>query len=343
MQQVEEQATATTRRPSVELLLLALPMVAQFSSYVVLQFIDTYMLSVVGDLAATAAGQAGSIVWSIIAFGFGTLLLVNTLASQSFGRGEFKTCGRYLWQGMWFSVAFGAVTILTLPLAGNLFAAFGHEPALARLEAGYFQICVSFATFKLFSVATSQFLTAVNRPNVVMAATFAGVGANIAANYLLIYGKLGFPALGVAGAAWGTNVALIVELAIMWAFLLRSSVARTFNALDSRFDWSMFRTLLKLGAPSGLSTVAEVAAWSVFMVVVVGFFGTTTMAAQNYAFRFMMVSFMPAVGIGQAVTALVGRYIGRGEPSRAARRAHLGFVMVSIYMVSCGVLMVLLR
>lgn len=337
------QSLETQRRPSVELILLALPMIAQFSSYVVLQFTDTYMLSLVGDVAATAAGQAGSIVWSIVAFGFGTLLLVNTLASQSYGRKDFASCGRYLWQGLWFAAMYGTLALLALPFARRFFDAFGHEPALAQLEAQYFQICLSFAAIKLFSAATSQFLTAVNRPTVVMIATFAGVGANIVANYLLIYGKFGFPQLGVAGAAWGTNVALVVELAIMWAFIARSNIGRLYNAFDARFDGEMFRTLLKVGSPAGLSTVAEVAAWSTFMVVAVGTFGTTVMSAQNYAFRFMMVSFMPAVGIGQAVTALVGRYIGRGEHDQAARRAHLGFVVVSIYMVSCGALMILFR
>jgi len=336
-------AVAQERRPSVELTLLALPMIAQFSSYVVLQFIDTYMLSLVGDVAATAAGQAGSIVFSIIAFGFGTLLLVNTLASQSYGRQDRAACGRYLWQGMWFALGYGALAMLTMPFARPLFAAMGHEPALVELEATYFQICMSFAALKLVSIATSQFLTAVNRPTVVMVATFAAVATNVGANYLLIYGNFGFPKLGVAGAAWGTNIALVVELAIMWAFIVRSNIGTTYHAFDVAFKWPMFRTLLKVGSPAGLSTVAEVAAWSTFMIVAVGSFGTTVMSAQNYAFRFMMVSFMPAVGIGQAVTALVGRYIGRGEHDKAARRAHLGFVMVAIYMVTCGGLMVIFR
>jgi MATE family multidrug resistance protein len=79
------------------------------------------------------------------------------------------------------------------------------------------------------------------------------------------------------------------------------------------------------------------------MVWVIGLFGTMTMAAHIYAFRYMMVAFMPAVGIGSAVTALVGRYIGKGQPELAKRRAHLGFVMSAIYMVSVGVLMIVFR
>ena len=337
-------ASRHEHRPTVELLLLALPMIAQFSSYVVLQFIDTYMLSLVGDLAATAAGNSGGLVWSVVALGFGTLLIVNTLVSQSYGRGDHAECGRYLWQGVWFALGYGVLALLSIPFADNLFLAFGHEPALAALEADYFRICVWFCAVKLLTTACAQFLLAVNRPGIVLAATIASVLANIGANCVLIFGKLGFPAMGAAGAAWGTNVALVVELAFMvGAIALLPAIGRRYNCADWRPRRGHFAAILKVGLPAGGSTVAEVLAWSLFMVWVIGLFGTVTMAAHTYAFRFMMVSFMPAVGIGSAVTALVGRYIGAGKPYLAARRAHLGFVMSAAYMVAMGAGMVVFR
>src|SRR5204863_5330810 len=87
--------STTDRRPIVELLALALPTIAQMASYTVMQFADTYMLSRVGDAEATAAGQGGMVAFSLISFGVGVLLVVNTLVSQSFGRGELGACGRY--------------------------------------------------------------------------------------------------------------------------------------------------------------------------------------------------------------------------------------------------------
>src|SRR3954454_25314752 len=91
--------SATVKRPLVELLSLALPTIVQMTSYTVMQFTDTFMLSRVSDTAATAAAQAGMVEFSLLSFGVGTLLLVNTLVSQSYGRGDFRACGRYLWQG----------------------------------------------------------------------------------------------------------------------------------------------------------------------------------------------------------------------------------------------------
>jgi MATE family multidrug resistance protein len=96
-------------------------------------------------------------------------------------------------------------------------------------------------------------------------------------------------------------------------------------------------TLLKVGVPSGVQFASDILAWSLFSVWVMAPFGTDTMAANTFTFRFYSVSFMPAYGFSTAVTALVGRYIGRGEPEIALQRANLGFRFTSVYMLLCGI------
>src|SRR3954463_7219455 len=108
---------APAKAPLVELLALALPTIVQMTSYTVMQFTDTFMLSRVSDTAATAAAQAGMVGVSLLSCGGGVLLLVNTLVSQSYGRKDFAACGRFLWQGVWVSLAFGLVTLPIVPLA----------------------------------------------------------------------------------------------------------------------------------------------------------------------------------------------------------------------------------
>src|SRR5580698_7878786 len=101
------------RSPLSELLSLALPTVAQMASYTTMQFIDTWILSRLGNAPPTAAANAGILAFAPISFGMGTLVIVNTLVSQSFGRREFKQCGQYLWQGIWLGLVFG---LALLPL-----------------------------------------------------------------------------------------------------------------------------------------------------------------------------------------------------------------------------------
>src|SRR3954454_21951288 len=138
-------------RPVAELLGLALPTVAQMASYTVMQFIDTWMLAHYGDgvLSPTAAANSGILAFSVISLGMGALWVVNTLVSQSFGRKDYAACGRYLWQGVWFGIAFGIFVLPVLPFVGRLFTAAGHDADLARLETQYIQISLGASVLKL--------------------------------------------------------------------------------------------------------------------------------------------------------------------------------------------------
>lgn len=240
------------RSPVVEVLVLAGPTVAQMASYNVMQLIDTWMLAQLGTDAATTAANAGMIVFAALAVGLGVLSLVNSLVSQSFGRGDFVSCGRYLWQGLWFSLIF-AVLILPLGLLGApVFRAMGHSAHWVALEVDYLQIVLSMAVLKLGGFALAQFLLAINRPGAVFLATLGGVLLNIAVAWVLILGRLGVPSLGVVGAAWAQNMGVALETALLAAFVLRPRIARMFHVGQWRPRWGMFRTLLAVGLPAGL-------------------------------------------------------------------------------------------
>jgi MATE family multidrug resistance protein len=329
--------------PIVELLTLAAPTVAQMLSYTLMQFVDTLMLSRVGLTEATAGGNAGLFSFSVISLGVGVLFVVNTLASQSFGRREFAECGRFLWQGIWFALFASGFFVALIPAAEHVFVWMGHEPRLAADEGIYLRITLAGSVFKLLGVAFGQFLLATDRPGSVLLSTLAGVSVNALAAWMLIFGHGGMPRLGIAGSAWGQNIGVVVESAVLLWFILHGNGRRLYNVLDFALRREQMLTLLRIGIPSGVQIVADVLAWSLFGMWVMGQFGTAAMAAQTYMMRYMVVSFMPAFGVGTAVTALVGRYIGRGEPDVAAARARLGFTLTAIYMLTCGIVFYLGR
>ena len=343
---------STPKTPLAELLALAGPTVAQMASYTLMQFIDTWMLASWGEVLPTAAGQAGMVAWSVLCMGIGVLSVVNTLVSQNFGSGDLARCGRYLWLGVWFCVGYWLL-ILPLAWAGPaLFSAFGHEPSLVRLESAYLQIVVGAAVMKMVATAFSQFLLATDRPGAVFAASITGVGANIIAAALLIQPTawlrdvgqaLGIGPAGVVGAAWAQNIGVGVEMLALAGFAVRPKVARMFNVGDWRLRPDYFRRLLGLGTPAGLQFFGDMTSWTLFSVWVMAPFGTSVMAANQFMFRFMAVSFMPPLGVGMAVTALVGRYIGAGQPQTGEQRAHLAFRLTALYMLSCGLVFFLGR
>lgn len=332
-----ELETKLNRRPIVELLMLALPTVAQMASYTFMQFADRWMLAQVGDWEATAAGTAGLTYFCFLGFGFGVIMIVNTLVSQSFGREDYSATGQYLWQGIWFGMAFGLLTMVLYPLAPWIFQLMRHEPRMIGFETEYLRVVTLASCVKLVALAMGQFLLALHRPNIVFFATLVGVGGDLFSSWLLIYGHWGFPQMGVAGSAWGTNIGVAIELVVLGIYIAVPSFARKHNAGDFQFRWPMFRTLLKVGVPAGFQFICDITAWMIFMNVIVATFGTPALSANSFAFSYMHLCFMPAVGVAQAVTSLVGKYIGMGRHDLAARRAHLGFVVCAIYMVLAGI------
>ena len=315
------------------------------ASYTLMQFIDTWMLTHVGTRVnePTAGSNGGMLAFSVISLGMGTLWVVNTLVSQSFGRKDFAACGRYLWQGIWFSVAFSMLLLPALPFVSLVFKAAGHREELIRLETLYLQIMLGGSAMKLIGTACSQFLLAVDRPNAVMTSTIIGISANVVAAWAMIFGHFGFSRMGVAGSAWGQNVGVFVEMSCCIFFVTRPALRKTYNVRDWKPRLAALWTLLRVGIPSGVQLLAEVLAWSLFAIGVMSVFGTNVMAANTFIFRFMSVSFMPAYGISVAVTALVGRDLGKGDPDSARRRADLAFAVAAAYMLCCGLLFFLGR
>lgn len=329
------EAVLPVRSPLMELFHLAGPTVAQMASYTVMHFIDTLMLSRVSNASAAAAGTAGMFSFTLISFGFGVLLLVNTLVSQSYGKKDYPDCGRYMWQGLWWSIAYALLILPLIPLVPHIFSKLGHEQKLVDLEIIYFRIVVAASILKLAATAVGDFLLAINRPRAVLVAAITGVAFNTIAAWYMMLAPFG-PHWGVAGAATAHCIGMGVEFLILIGFVLRPQIRARFNVLDWRVRLHQMKLLLKLGTPSGLQTVTDVLAWSLFLSMVIGLFGTDAIAANNYMFRFMMVSFMPCFGLSAAVTALVGRYIGMGRPDLAEHRANLGFKVAAIYMIACG-------
>lgn len=320
----------------MEVIFLAAPTVAQMASYTIMQFIDTLMLSHVGVTEATAGANAGLFAFSVISFGMGVLFVVNTLVSQAYGRRDYSECGRYLWQGIWFSLGVAIFFVPVLLSARHIFSGMGHEPILSAQEGIYLRIVLSVSIIKLTGTAFAQFLLAVNRPQAVFAATIGGVAVNAVAAWAMLFGHFGLPRMGVAGAAWAQNIGVAVEACLLIYFATREPGRSRYSVMDWKLRLTEMRKLIEVGVPSGVQIVADVLAWSLFSMWVMGQYGTRAMAANTYMMRYMVVSFMPAFGVATAVTALVGRYIGRGEPDTAARRATLGFRLTAFYMMSCG-------
>jgi len=320
-----------------EVVRMAIPTVLNTVSVTVMQFVDGWMVSHVSKeaLSAQFIGAVSSFV--PISFFFGVFVCVSTYASQNLGAGKPQRSAVYGWHGLWVAWMAAALLAPLILLAPRILGQFGHAPHVTYLETRYFQIMIGGVVFALSSRALGQWFIGVHRPHINVIAGVAANGVNVLANWVLIFGKFGFPALGLIGAGIGTVLGFFVEAVILGTVFLLNGAGREFNVWQALgFRWAAVKDLFRLGAPIGGMFVGEVLMWAIFMGHIIGGFGTASLAAAAILNRYWHLCFMPAIGVGSAIQAIVGRYCGAGRPKLARRRAYAGLILIEAYMVTVG-------
>ncbi len=319
---------------------MAIPVVITTSSRALMDIADYIMITCLGSDEAQAAILPGQMVmWVYIVLGMGIVSLVSTFASQSLGRKQYRECSTYAWQGLYIAAVAGVIAVVLRPFLPVLIAAIGHEPAVQELERAYTRVALLTAGPTIAANALGWFFVGIHRPWTTMWSVIEANAVNVVVSVVLIFGYLGFEPMGIVGAAWGT-LAGVSYRAVRLAFSLVSpSMERVYA---SRHTWrpsgTKLRQLLRAGLPCGAHWVSEVLAWSVFVTVLVGTrFGTAHLVATNTAWQYLRMSFMPTVGVGQALTALVGKSIGAGDPQRAIRETRFAMIITLAYMGALSV------
>ena len=314
------------------LLVLAAPVIASMISRTVMSFVDFIMVSQLGTEAQAAIMPAGILLFCVISFGIGLLSVINTFVAQSLGSGRLDDCSAYAWQGLWLSLAIAAALLPAWYVIPPLFHAIGHAPRVQEMEIVYVQIGILGLFPMMGSVALSNFFTGIHKPMVGFWAAFISNLFNAVANYALIFGNFGFPPLGMAGAAWATQLAALIQMLILLGWLLRPVAARLYG---SRHTWRpslwRLRRIVWFGLPAGFQFTIDIVAFTIFTLLLIGRFGTVQLAANNLAFKFLEISFMPLVGLSIALTAAVGKAIGQQQFHLARKVTHWAAGMGLVY------------
>jgi len=173
-----------------------------------------------------------------------------------------------------------------------------------------------------------------------MLVNVAAAAINIVLDYAWIFGRLGFPEMGIEGAAWATVVSQWFKVAAYIVLITRPVHRRTYQILAGRdYDPALMRRLLRFGGPNGLQMLVDVAAFSIF-ILLVGRLGEQAMAATTLAFNVNTLAFVPMLGLGVAVTTMVGKELGRNNPKMASRATWTAFHLASAYMGTMALLYV---
>ena len=326
------------------LLALATPIIIAQLAYTSMGFVDTVMAGRVSarDLAGVALGNS---LWvPVFLLMNGILLATTAKVAQRFGAGKQEQIGPLVRQALWLGLAIGCLFAVLLWNAEPVLRLMQVDAELRELSMGYLRgVACGFPATALFQVlrCCSDGLGR-TRPSMVLG--IIGLLLNIPLNYVLIYGKLGMPALGGVGFGWATG-------AVMWCSLLgmlwwmRWSPAYGSTRLFSHFEWpqwAVIRRLLTVGIPIGVSIFAEASIFSV-IALLIGGLGATVVAGHQIALNFSSMIFMIPYSLAMAATVRVGQNIGRNAPRDARFSAGVAMGTALTYACLSASLMLLLR
>ena len=323
------------------LLIIAVPMVISQASDTIMLFVDRLFLSRLGEEYLAASMSGGLSQFMVSSFFFGTIGYVTAVVAQYYGSGRREKCAEATFQAAVLSVISYPIILAGAPLIRMFFTGIGQTPLQAELAYTYFHTLIFGSIILLLRSAIAGFFIGIGRTKVVMIANAAGMLVNIPVNYILIYGKLGFPALGLKGAAIGTICGNVVIFIILIIFYFRSKNREEFYTHKAlRFNSEIFRTLIKYGIPAGIEMFLNVAAFNLF-VQTMHTYGTDVAAAVTIAFNWDIVSFLPMLGVGHAVTSLVGQCVGAEDIAEARKVAFTGLKTAWVYSFTMVVIFVL--
>jgi multidrug resistance protein, MATE family len=298
---------------------MALPLIFSTGAWSLQQFIDRIFLSWYSPEALAAASPSGMANYTLFSLLIGISSYVSIFVAQYYGANRPERIGRSVWQGLYFSLIATVVAAALYPFCDDLFRAIGHEPVVQEMEIIYFRILLFGAPAVVISNVISGFFSGLGKTWIIFWVNAAATLINIVFDYLLIFGKYGFPEMGIAGAAWATVAAVAVSALAFLATMALPRYAHTYGTLRSwRFDPDLFRRLLRFGTPNGLQIFLEVLAFTIF-IIIAGKISTAALAATTLAFNINTLAFTPMLGMMTAVSALVGQSLGRDRPELAER------------------------
>ena len=179
-----------SRRTTVELLRLALPMVVSQGTFAVMIFTDRYFMSQIDPVHMAAALGGGVASFFSFCFFIGLLAYANALAAQYLGAGEPKKCPKVVTQGMLMTVMSAPFLTLITFLVAGVFETMGHDPEQVELERTYYLILMSGVLVTLAKVCVSSYFAGIGRTHVVMICDVFGLIVNVPLSYVMVFGKL---------------------------------------------------------------------------------------------------------------------------------------------------------
>ena len=341
-------SSSVSTRPSITREVLALatlagPLVVNNLSIAGMNFADAVMAGRLGTrhLAAVAVGGGA---WTVgFLFGLGVLMAISPVCAQAYGAGRNADVGRYMRQGLWLSQALAVLVVVLIWNIEPLLWRIGIEAELIPLTVGYLRAVV-FGVPAMYAYLALRFTSeGIGWTRPIMLAAVIALVVNVTGNWVFMYGKLGFPAMGAVGCGVATALSMTSMLVTLFFYMRRHRRYRPFELWRfEKPDWKAIREILGLGLPIGGSVVAEAGLFSA-AALMMGRLGATQVAAHQIAINYAATMFMVPLAIHSAITIRVGHSVGAGRPDLGRRQGLTGIAVCGLFMTASALMLLLLR
>lgn len=318
---------------------LALPLMIGQLSQMLLGVADTVMVGHLGVTELAALTFANSLFHVPLIFGLGLLSGISVFTSNARGADDAPGVRGSCRHGLYVACLLGVVLFALSWVVSMNLEWFRQPAAVAARTTDFLRILMASLIPALASIALKNHADALSRPWPPFWIFLGGVGLNVVLNWIMIYGNLGCPALGLEGAAWATLIARCFIFAAMFVWLLNAKGLedwvphRWFRAPD----FKDLRRLLSVGLPASLQMVSEVSAFSLAGLMM-GLFGAQVMAAHQIAITLAATAFMIPLGLSMALTVRVGEVNGAGDRSRLRPILISGWLLGAGYSILAAVI-----
>jgi MATE family multidrug resistance protein len=317
---------------------LALPLIFAEVGWMSMGIVDTVMVGRLPNSAVAigATGLGQSLYHSVAIFGGGLLLGMDTFVAQAFGREDLDDARHSLVNGLFLAFLLTPLLMLAVSLWPALMQRFGISPELVEPMRPYLR-ALNWGTLPLLAYfALRRYLQAVNVAHPIMFALISANIVNAFGNWALIYGHLGFRAMGITGSGWSTcwarvYMVLCLAITLLW---VESKRLRPGWLNMIRIDVRRMSALLKLGAPAATQILCEIGAFSAATALIARL-GAVALAGHEIALNCAALTFMVPLGISSAAAVRVGQQLGRRDPD-GARRAGWSAILIGVGFMACS-------
>lgn len=330
--------TPNTRTEIKELLHLTIPLASAQVAQAATGFVDTVMMGWLGQQTLAAGGLATTTYTTLIVTATGVIISVSPLIAEAFGAGNRAKIQKVIQQGFWLSLFLSIPTMVILGNIDSLMLHFGQAKSTVTLAKIYLDVMLwGFFPALTFAMLKSV-VSSLSQPRPITIIVVMGTLFNAVGNYVLGFGKLGFPTMGLTGIALASVLSQWVMLVFLIIYILKHEKLRTYQVFKNLFEFEpkILSEMIGVGLPIGISFAFEVGLFSV-TTYLMGLLGTEILAAHLIVFQTIAVVFMVPLGMSFATTIRVGQWNGQNNLVGVRRTAYTSMWMGAIFMTAMAV------